>query len=109
MGNASITAKDAVPQTADGPVVCESTPAQSTAHVKATDSAGTDIDANAASVFENQPRKSVASIAHDDTAHGAGDGPSVFESRPETSQADAAHGIEGAESGSEWETDSEAN
>merc|ERR1712206_52239 len=94
-------------QTRRGPL-CESMPAESTAHVKAVDQVTTDADANATSVFENMPRKSQASITHSDTLQGLSEGPSVFESQPSDRITDAAHNVERGESDSEWTTDSEA-
>merc|ERR1712064_212798 len=99
--------KTSIPEN-DGPSVCESTPAESTAHVKSVDQVTTDADANATSVFENMPRKSLASITHSDTMQGLSEGPSVFESQPSDRITDAAHNVERGESESEWTTDSEA-
>merc|ERR1712064_83722 len=104
ISRASITAADAVPISNGG--VCESQPAESSAHVKAMDPATADMDQT--SVFENTPGKSLATCVHSDVVEGVVEGQHVFESKPEGRKTDAAHGIEVVESGSEWETDSEA-
>merc|ERR1712206_61927 len=104
ISRASITAADAVPIPDGG--VCESQPAESSAHVKALDPATADMDQT--SVFENTPGKSLATCIHSDVVEGVVEGQHVFESQPESRKTDAAHGIEAVESGSEWETDSEA-
>jgi len=97
---------DVVEGFGEGQYVFESQPEANSAHVKALDPATTEVDRT--SVFENIPGKSLATCTHSDVAEGVGEGQCVFESQPENRKTDAAHGIEAAESGSEWETDSEA-
>merc|ERR1712063_238445 len=89
----------------EGPSVCGSHPSESKASARA-DTHVSDMPEGPV-VCESKPAISRASITAADAVPSL-DGQHVFESQPESRKTDAAHGIDVAESGSEWETDSEA-